>query len=88
MFTDVVSGKRSDRPGLAELIDHARPGDRPCVTRLDRPGRSPRETVDDLEAPGIHLVGLQMRLDLSCATAERREGVSVPFTQFWIQAFR
>ena len=37
-FTDVASGKRSDRPGLAELIDHARPGDRLCVTRLDRLG--------------------------------------------------
>ena len=28
IFTDVVSGKGFDRPGLAELIDHARPGDR------------------------------------------------------------
>ena len=28
VFADVASGKRSDRPGLAELIDHARPGDR------------------------------------------------------------
>ena len=27
VFTDIVSGKRSDRPALAELIDHARPGD-------------------------------------------------------------
>ena len=59
VFTDVASGKRSDRPGLAELIDHARPGDRLCVTRLDRLGRSLRElleTVDDLKARGIHLV--------------------------------
>ena len=28
VFTDIVSGKRFDRPALAELIDHARPGDR------------------------------------------------------------
>ena len=27
VFTDIVSGKRFERPGLAELIDHARPGD-------------------------------------------------------------
>ena len=40
VFTDVASGTRSDRPGLAELIDHARPGDRLCVIRLDRLGRS------------------------------------------------
>ena len=59
VFTDVASGTRSDRPGLAELIDHARPGDRLCVIRLDRLGRSLRElleTVDALKAHGIHFV--------------------------------
>ena len=40
VFTDIVSGKRFDRPALAELIDHARPGDRLCIIRLDRLGRS------------------------------------------------
>ena len=73
VFTDIISGKRFDRPGLAELIDHARPGDRLCVTRLDRLGRSLRElleTVDDLEARGIHLVSLEERLDTSSAAGE------------------
>ena len=73
IFTDVASGKRSDRPGLAELIDHARPGDRLCVTRLDRLGRSLRElleTVDGLKARGIHLVSLEERLDTSSAAGE------------------
>ena len=54
VFTDIVSGKRFDRPALAELIDHARPGDRLCIIRLDRLGRSLRElleTVDGLKAP-------------------------------------
>ena len=73
VFTDVISGKRFDRPGLAELLDHARPGDRLCVTRLDRLGRSLRElleTVDDLKARGIHLVSLEERLDTSSAAGE------------------
>ena len=68
VFTDIVSGKRFDRPGLAELIDHARPGDRLCVIRLDRLGRSLKEllaTVDGLKAHGIHLVSLEERLDSS-----------------------
>ena len=43
VFTDIVSGQRFDRPALAELIDHARPGDRLCIIRLDRLGRSLRE---------------------------------------------
>ena len=73
VFTDVISGKRFERPGLAELIDHARPGDRLCVTRLDRLGRSLRElleTVDALKARGIHLVSLEERLDSSSAAGE------------------
>ena len=74
VFTDIVSGKRFDRPGLAELIDHARPGDRLCVIRLDRLGRSLKElleTVDGLKAHGIHLVSLEERLDTSSAQAAR-----------------
>ena len=81
VFTDVVSGKRFDRPGLAELIDHARPGDRLCVTRLERLGRSLRElleTVDALKARGIHLVSLEERLDSSSAAGELVFHVSAP----------
>ena len=73
VFTDIVSGKRFERPGLAELIDHARPGDRLCVSRLDRLGRSLKElleTVDGLKAHGIHLVSLEERLDTSSAAGE------------------
>ena len=73
VFTDIVSGKRFDRPGLAELIDHARPGDRLCIIRLDRLGRSLRElleTVDGLKARGIHLISLEERLDTSSAAGE------------------
>ena len=73
VFTDIVSGKRFDRPPLAELIDHARPGDRLCIIRLDRLGRSLREllaTVDDLKTSGIHLISLEERLDTSSAAGE------------------
>ena len=73
IFTDTITGKRFDRPGLAQLIDHARPGDRLCVTRLDRLGRSLRElleTVDKLKALDIHLVSLEERLDTSSAAGE------------------
>ena len=73
IFTDVVSGKRFDRPGLAELIDHARPGDRLCITRLDRLGRSLKElleTVDKLNSLGIHFVSLEEHLDTSSAAGE------------------
>ena len=73
VFTDIVSGQRFDRPALAELIDHARPGDRLCIIRLDRLGRSLwelLETVDDLKTRGIHLISLEERLDTSSAAGE------------------
>ena len=73
VFVDVISGRRFERPALAELIDHARPGDRLCIIRLDRLGRSLRELleiVDDLKTRGIHLVSLEERLDTSSAAGE------------------
>jgi DNA invertase Pin-like site-specific DNA recombinase len=40
VFTDVMSGKSMERPGLADLIAYARKGDTLAVVRLDRLGRS------------------------------------------------
>lgn len=58
---------------LAELVDYARPGDRFCVTRLDRLGRSLKEhleTVEDLKEQGIHLVSLEEKIDTAPAAGE------------------
>ncbi|QEH94821.1 recombinase family protein [Dermacoccus barathri] len=41
IFTDTVSGAKSQRPGLDAAIDYLRSGDRLVVTRLDRLGRTP-----------------------------------------------
>ena len=73
IFTDIVSGAAGDRPELARLLDQARPGDRLCVTRLDRLGRSLKElleTVEDLKSRGIHLASLEERIDTSSAAGE------------------
>jgi len=56
VFTDVISGKSMERPGLAELIAYARKGDTLAVVRLDRLGRSLTEllaTVETLRSQGI-----------------------------------
>ena len=73
IFEDVISGSRRDRPGLAALLDHARPGDSLCVTRLDRLSRSLRdllETVEALKGRGINLISLEERIDTNSATGE------------------
>jgi DNA invertase Pin-like site-specific DNA recombinase len=73
IFQDVISGKKFERPGLTDLIDHARSGDSLCVVRLDRLGRSLKElleTVDDLKGRGINLISLEEKLDTSSAAGE------------------
>ena len=69
----MISGHRFDRPALAELVDHARPGERLCVNRLDRLGRSLKElleTVENLKQSGIHLVSLEERIDTTSAAGK------------------
>ena len=73
VFEDVISGKQFDRPGLAALLDHARPGDSLAITRLDRLGRSLKElleTVEGLKAQNIGLISLEERIDTTSAAGE------------------
>ena len=73
IFTDVMSGKSMDRPGLAELLAYARQGDTLAIVRLDRLGRSLAEllsTVEDLRKRGIALLSLEEKIDTSSAAGE------------------
>jgi DNA invertase Pin-like site-specific DNA recombinase len=69
IFDDIIGGRTLERPGMARLLDYARPGDVLCVVWFDRPGRSNREqleTVEMLKQRGIAI----MPLDGIHATAE------------------
>ena len=46
IFTDVASGSKTARPGLAEALDHLRKGDTLVVWRLDRLGRSLKHLIE------------------------------------------
>lgn len=73
VFTDVMSGKSMDRPGLAELLAYARKGDTLAVVRLDRLGRSLTDllaTVSKLRDNGIALLSLEEKIDTSSAAGE------------------
>jgi len=73
VFTDVISGKTFERPGLTALLDHLRPGDTFAVVRLDRLGRSLRELLDVVETlrqRGVALRSLEEQLDTSSAAGE------------------
>src|SRR3546814_12183156 len=73
VYTDVMSGKSMDRPGLVELLAYARKGDTLAVVRLDRLGRSLAEllaTVEKLRAQGVALLSLEEKIDTSSAAGE------------------
>src|SRR3954467_15730075 len=49
IFEDRLSGARSERPGLTQVLSHLRPGDTLVVWKLDRLGRTTHQLVGLLE---------------------------------------
>lgn len=73
LFEDQLSGARSERPGLHQAIQYARPGDTLVVWRLDRLSRSLKdliEMVSLLESKGIGLRSLQESIDTSSSSGK------------------
>jgi len=59
IYAEKITGTRRERPELARLLDHLRPGDVVTVARLDRLARSTRDLLDIAER--IHAVGAGLR---------------------------
>jgi DNA invertase Pin-like site-specific DNA recombinase len=71
LYTDKVTGVKSERPGLQTALSHLREGDTFIVWRLDRLGRSLKhliETVTMLKEQGISFKSLTENIDTSTAT--------------------
>ena len=71
IFTDKVTGIKSERPGLTQALSHLRDGDTLIVWRLDRLGRSLKhliETVTALKGQGVAFKSLTENIDTSTAT--------------------
>ncbi len=49
IYAEKITGTQRNRPELARLLDHLRPGDVVTVTRLDRLARSTRDLLDIAE---------------------------------------
>lgn len=61
VFSDKLSGMRTERPGLNDALSHLRAGDALAVWKLDRLGRSVKGLVDlvtGLEGRDIHFQSL------------------------------
>jgi DNA invertase Pin-like site-specific DNA recombinase len=48
IFTDTISGTKTERPGLAQALAYVRPGDTLVVWRLDRLGRSLKHLIETI----------------------------------------
>lgn len=73
IFTDIISGAKAERKGLAEALSHLRPGDTLVVWRLDRLGRTlPHliQTIDDLKARGIGFKSLTESIDTTTSAGQ------------------
>ena len=70
IFTDIVSGAKSERQGLKDALEFTRKGDVLVVWKLDRLGRSLKHLVDtiiELQARGIGFRSLTQNLDTTTA---------------------
>jgi DNA invertase Pin-like site-specific DNA recombinase len=73
IYTDKVTGSKSERPGLAAALSHLRAGDTFIVWRLDRLGRSLKhliETVTMLKEQGVAFQSLTENIDTASATGQ------------------
>jgi DNA invertase Pin-like site-specific DNA recombinase len=77
-FSDIMSGARDDRPGLAALLDYVRESDTVVVWKLDRLGRNTLhilETVKTLTDRGVTLISTSDGIDSSTAAGRMMIGV-------------
>lgn len=73
LFEEKVSGAKSDRPALRDMLQYVRRDDTVIVWKLDRIGRSMKDLftiVSSLEERGVHFVSLKENLDTSHATGK------------------
>jgi DNA invertase Pin-like site-specific DNA recombinase len=68
IYEDIISGSRSERPGLNKTLEMLRRGDSLVVWKLDRLGRSVRNLIDlvgGLDKEGINFKSLTDSIDTS-----------------------
>lgn len=93
VYTDKLSGTstREQRPGLADLLDYARPGDAIVVVGIDRLGRNAAEvmtTIRELGERNIVLRSLREGIDTSNATGRMIAGVLASLAELELELGR
>jgi len=88
LYSDMASGKKDDRPGLAACLQSLREGDTLVVWKLDRLGRNLRHlvnTVHELTAAGVGLrvlAGQGAAIDTTTAGGKLIFGIFAALAEF------
>jgi DNA invertase Pin-like site-specific DNA recombinase len=93
IYQDKLTGTstREQRPGVAALLDYARPGDAIVVVGIDRLGRNAAEvmtTIRDLRDRDIVLRSLREGIDTSNATGRMVAGVLASLAELELELGR
>lgn len=93
VYSDKLSGAstREERPGLAALLDYARPGDAIVVAGIDRLGRNAAEvmaTIRELGQRNIVLRSVREGIDTSNATGRMVAGVLASLAELELELGR
>jgi DNA invertase Pin-like site-specific DNA recombinase len=93
IYRDKLSGtsSREQRPGLASLLDYARPGDAIVVVGIDRLGRNAAEvmtTIRELRDRDIVLRSLREGIDTSNSTGRMVAGVLASLAELELELGR
>ncbi len=85
IFSDVLSGARADRPGLADALAALGEGDTLVIWRLDRLARSLRHLLDltaDIAERGVGLHSLSEAIETDSAAGRLMLHVLAALTEF------
>ena len=85
IFTDVVSGSKSIRKGLTEMLDYMRRDDVVIVFRLDRLGRSLKDLIDIINIfkdKGVHFKSISENIDTATSTGNLIFHITGAFAEF------
>lgn len=93
VYSDKLTGTstKEQRPGLAAVLDYARPGDTIVVVGIDRLGRNAAEvmlTIRDLNEEGIALRSLREGIDTTNATGRMIAGVLASLAELELELGR
>lgn len=85
IYTEKISGTKSQRPALDEMMRNLREGDTVIVDSFSRLSRSTKdllEMVDRLQGMGVHLISLKEKLDTTTAQGKLMLTVMAALSQF------